>query len=129
MTTTSKREAARSALASVMHHSLHEPILAALCAAGLIEKSPGNGGAVHAASHTAPDARKSSRIAKLDAAIDAESPEMKNLHQELKRLGIGWTRDAGVDLVQLRQVTTNYGWSSEQKMRLIQACANVGLTD
>jgi anti-sigma factor RsiW len=121
----SRLEAAKRALKTVLHPDLHPPILAALDAEGLLDKP--NGAALSATSTTAPaDAR---RLARFDSNVEADTAEMRNTFAELKRLSVPFNRKDGVDLVALRAAADKQAFTAQQKIRLLTACANIGLAE
>ena len=68
------------------------------------------------------------RLRKLHAAMDGgNSVALRNATSELKRLGVKYSAEDGVDITSLQAATAK--WSPEERIRIKSGLANVGLMD
>ena len=70
---------------------------------------------------------QSARLARLSAAMDFDFVGLKNATAELRRLGVPYDADNGVDVQKLSSAIS--AWSSEQRIRIKSGLASVGLLD
>lgn len=92
----------------------------------LVEKLASDLGPVEGL-HAAAGRPQSARLVKLSAALDANSPALRNATAELKQLGVSYSGETGVDIASLSAATAK--WSPEERIRIKSGLANVGLLD
>jgi hypothetical protein len=123
---TSRIEAARAALRRVpaLHEAFHEPIVAELDHSGLLDRPKSNGGTVSAAS-------TSERLQRLHAAANdaggGRATELRNATLELRRLGVPFDEENGVNVEKLAAATAR--WSPTERIRIKSQLYRVGLLD
>ena len=84
--------------------------------------------AIRAGSDSSHNSQTSSvRLRRLNAAMDTNSVALRNATAELKRLGVAYSGELGVDLPSLMAATAK--WSPEERIRIKSGLANVGLLD
>ena len=69
----------------------------------------------------------SARLRKLSAAMDVNSIALRHATAELKRLGVKYSGEEGVDMPSLMAATAK--WSPEERIRIKSGLAQVGLLD